>query len=54
MNKVYASAIAAGSADCAMVATLPAGTSGASGYTAQVSSADGTSGIALVDVYNVP
>jgi hypothetical protein len=54
MNKVYASAIAAGSADCAMVVTLPAGTSGAAGYTAQVSSGDSTTGIALIEVYNVP
>ncbi len=54
MGKVYASTVAAGSADCAMVVTLPAGSSGASGYTAQVSSADSTTGIALIEVYNVP
>ena len=53
MNKVYASTIAAGSADCAMVVTLPTGGS-AAGYTAQVSSADSTTGIALIEVYNIP
>ena len=53
MNSVYASAIAAGSNDCAMVVTLPTGGS-AAGYTAQVSSADSTTGLALVEVYNVP
>ncbi len=51
MNSVYASTIAPGSADCAMVVTLPTGT----GYTAEVSSADHASaGIALVEVYNIP
>ncbi len=55
MNSVYAGAIAAGSNDSAMVATLPTGTSGVAGYTATVTSADGTAaGIALVEVYNVP
>jgi subtilase family serine protease len=53
MNSVYASTIAAGSKDCAMVVTLPTGGS-AAGYTAQVSSADSTTGLALVEVYNVP
>jgi hypothetical protein len=51
MSSVYASTIAAGSTDCAMVVTLPAGT----GYTAEVTSANNASaGIALVEVYNVP
>jgi hypothetical protein len=50
MNSVYASQIAAGSADCAMVVTLPANF----GYTAQVSGVGSTTGIALVEVYNVP
>ncbi len=54
MNHVYASAIAAGSADCAMVVTLPTGAAGVAGYTAQVTSADSTTGIALIEVYNVP
>ena len=55
MNSVYAGTIAAGSNDSAMVATLPTGTSGVAGYTATVTSADGTSaGIALVEVYNIP
>jgi len=53
MNGVYASVIAPGSNDCAMVVTLPTG-NGAAGYTAQVSSADSTTGLALVEVYNVP
>jgi hypothetical protein len=46
---VYATPLAAGSADCAMVVTLPPGS-----YTAQVSSADSSTGIALVEIYNVP
>ena len=51
MNSVYASTIASGSADSAMVVTLPANT----GYTAEVTSANGSSaGIALVEVYSVP
>jgi sugar lactone lactonase YvrE len=54
MAKVYAIPLAAGSADCAMVVTLPTGTGNAAGYTAQVSSADSTTGVALVEVYNVP
>ena len=53
MNGVFASVIAPGSNDCAMVVTLPTGGS-AAGYTAQVSSADTTTGLALVEVYNVP
>ena len=53
MSSVYASTIASGSNDCAMVVTLPTG-GNAAGYTAQVSSADTTTGLALVEVYNVP
>ncbi|HEX2853551.1 MAG TPA: hypothetical protein VHO24_09950 [Opitutaceae bacterium] len=34
---------------CAILATLPPG-----GYTAQVSGVDGTTGVALVEVYEVP
>jgi hypothetical protein len=38
-----------------MVVTLPSGTSGQGAYTAEVTSADNTStGVALVEVYNVP
>jgi hypothetical protein len=55
MNSVYAGTIASGSNDCAMVVTLPTGTGGVAGYTATVTNSDGTSsGIALVEVYNVP
>jgi hypothetical protein len=55
MNSVYAGTIAPGSNDCAMVVTLPTGTSGVAGFTATVTSADNTAaGIALVEVYNVP
>jgi hypothetical protein len=50
MNGVYASTIAPGSTDCAMVVTLPAN----AGYTAQVSGVGSTTGIALVEVYNLP
>jgi hypothetical protein len=50
MNSVYASTIAAGSADCAMVVTLPPN----NGYTAQVNGVNSTTGIALVEVYNIP
>ena len=51
MNSVYASPFAAGSGDCAMVVTLPAN----AGYTAKVTSSDSAStGIALVEVYDVP
>jgi sugar lactone lactonase YvrE len=49
MSEVYASTLNTGSTDCAMVVTLPPG-----GYTAQVSSADSTTGVALVEVYNIP
>jgi DNA-binding beta-propeller fold protein YncE len=52
---VYATSLTAGSNDCAMVVTLPSGTSGQGAYTAEVTSADNTSaGVALVEVYNVP
>jgi outer membrane protein assembly factor BamB len=50
MNSVYASTIAPGSTDCAMVVTLPPN----AGYTAQVNGVNSTTGIALVEVYNVP
>jgi hypothetical protein len=50
MNGVFASPIAVGSADCAMVVTLPAN----AGYTAQVNGVGSTTGIALVEAYNVP
>jgi sugar lactone lactonase YvrE len=39
---------AAGSADCALILTLPAG-----GYTAQVSGVGGTTGVALAEVYEM-
>ncbi len=45
-QSVGAFALTAGSADCAMVLTLPPGS-----YSAQVSGASGASGIALVEVY---
>ena len=48
MSEAGAFALPAGSADCAIVATLPAGS-----YTAQVSGAGGTTGIALLEVYEV-
>jgi hypothetical protein len=54
MNSVYAGTIALGSNDCAMVVTLPTGASGVAGYTAKVTSANSTSGLALVEVYNLP
>jgi hypothetical protein len=47
--QVGAFALQAGSADSALVITLPAGA-----YTVQVSGTGGTSGIALVEVYEVP
>jgi hypothetical protein len=45
-QSVGAFALTAGSADCALVLTLPPGS-----YSAQVSGANATSGIALVEVY---
>jgi Immunoglobulin I-set domain len=49
MNSVGAFSLASGSADCAILATLPPG-----GYTAQLSGASGGTGIGLVEVYEVP
>ena len=46
--RVGAFALAAGSGDSAIVATLPPGT-----YTAQVAGANGSTGIALVEVYEL-
>jgi uncharacterized protein (DUF1800 family) len=48
MASVGAFALPAGSADSALVATLPAGA-----YTAQVTGANGTTGVALLEVYEV-
>jgi subtilase family serine protease len=48
-SSVYAFGLASGSADCAMVVTLPPGS-----YTAQVSGVGSTTGIALIEVYNLP
>jgi len=48
-NQVYAFALPAGSADCAMVVNLPPGA-----YTAQVTSLGGVSGVSLIEVYDVP
>jgi sugar lactone lactonase YvrE len=48
-NEVNDFTLSSGSADCAMVATLPPGA-----YTAQVTGVNGTTGIALLEVYNVP
>jgi hypothetical protein len=45
---VGAFAFAAGSADCALIANLPAGA-----YTVQVSGVGGTTGVALAEVYEV-
>ena len=50
MSEVYATPLSAGSADCAMVVTLPPN----AGYTAQVSSADSSTGVAMVEIDNVP
>ena len=47
-SQVGAFAFAAGSADCALIANLPAGA-----YTAQVSGVNGTTGVALAEVYEV-
>ncbi len=46
---VGAFALPAASADCALVATLPPGT-----YTAQVTGVNGTTGVALVEIYEIP
>ena len=48
-SSVGAFALPSGSADCAMVVTLPPG-----GYTAQVSGVGNTTGVALMEVYDVP
>jgi hypothetical protein len=48
-GSVGAFALATQSRDAALVATLPPGS-----YTAQVSGAGGTTGVALVEVYEVP
>jgi hypothetical protein len=47
-------ALTPGSADCAMVVTLPTGSTGLAGYTFKVSSGDSTTGIAEIEIYNVP
>ena len=47
--RVGAFALAANSKDAALFVELPAG-----GYTVQVSGADGGTGLALVEVYEVP
>ncbi len=49
MDGVYAFVLPIGSADCAMVVTLPPGA-----YTAQVSGLNQTTGVALVEIYDVP
>ena len=49
MSQVYAFALPANSADCAMLVTLPPGT-----YTAQLSGVNGATGVALVETYDVP
>jgi sugar lactone lactonase YvrE len=48
MSQVGAFSIAAGSADCAMVIALPPGP-----YTAQVSGANGSTGVGLVEIYEI-
>ena len=48
-SEVYAFPLPAGSADCAMLATLPPGS-----YTAQVSGLNGSTGVGLVEVYQIP
>lgn len=49
MARVYAFALPTGSADCAMVVTLPPGT-----YSAAVTGVNGTTGAAMVEIYDVP
>jgi hypothetical protein len=46
--KVGAFPLAAGSSDSAIVATLPPGT-----YTAQVAGANGSTGVALVEIFEL-
>jgi hypothetical protein len=48
-SNVGAFSIPANSADCALIATLPPGT-----YTAQVTGLNNTTGVALVEIYEVP
>jgi len=48
-SEVGAFSLPAGSADCAMVAILPPGN-----YTAQVSGVDNSTGVGLVEVYEIP
>jgi hypothetical protein len=48
-SQVGAFGLTAGSSDCAIVATLPPGT-----YTAQVTGANNATGVALVEIYEVP
>jgi kumamolisin len=48
-QQVGAFALSAGSADCAMILTLPPGS-----YSAQVAGSGGATGIALVEVYQAP
>jgi sugar lactone lactonase YvrE len=49
MSSVNAFALMRGLPDCAMVATLPPGS-----YTAEVSGVGGVTGVALVEVYDIP
>jgi hypothetical protein len=49
MASLYAFSLTSGSADCAIVVTLPPGA-----YTAQVSGVGSTTGVGLVEVYDVP
>ena len=49
MNSVYASSLPTNSADCAMLVTLPPGV-----YTVQLSGVNGTTGVGLVEAYDVP
>jgi hypothetical protein len=48
-TQVGAFQLTAGSGDCAIVATLPPGS-----YTAQVTGANNATGVALVEIYEVP
>jgi hypothetical protein len=49
INSVYATPLAANSADCAMLVTLPPGS-----YTAQLSGVNGATGVGIVEAYDVP